>query len=130
MWEHLHSVWTGGRHHGSADPFCLPCVKHGNRFNINAPHHHRGFKHIHRDNIECIGEANKQLNVIALASEISRFEQRRKVMPRENYYRIIKGYEPVEPAAFFEKLFYILWSLICAFRVIAIRIRLRTTNEK
>ena len=68
--------------------------------------------------------------MIALASEISRFEQRRKVMPRENYLRIVKGYEPREPAAFFEKLFYILWLLICAFKVIAIRLKLRIKNDR
>ena len=51
-------------------------------------------------------------------------------MPRENYLRILKGYEPIEPAAFFEKLFYIFWSLIGAFKVVAIRLKLRATNRK
>ena len=46
-------------------------------------------------------------------------------MPKENYRRIVKGYEPKEPAAFFEKVFYLFWLLICAFKVIAIRIKSR-----
>ncbi len=51
-------------------------------------------------------------------------------MPRENYYRIVKGYEPKEPAGFFEKLFCIVWSLICASKVVVMRIKLRTAKEK
>ncbi len=51
-------------------------------------------------------------------------------MPRENYYRIVKGYEPKEPVGFFEKLFYIIWSLVCASRVVAMRIKLMTAKEK
>ena len=51
-------------------------------------------------------------------------------MPRENYYRIVKGYEPKEPAGFFEKMFYIIWLLVCAFRVVALRIKLRIAKEK
>jgi hypothetical protein len=51
-------------------------------------------------------------------------------MPRENYYRIIKGYETKEPAGFFEKLFYIIWSPVCASKVVAMRIKLRTAKDK
>ncbi len=51
-------------------------------------------------------------------------------MPRENYYRIVKGYKPKEPAGFFEKLFYIIWSLGYASRVIVMRIKLRISKEK
>ena len=45
-------------------------------------------------------------------------------MPRENYRRIVKGYEPIEPAGFFEKVFYVFWSLTYAFKVILLRIRM------
>ncbi len=51
-------------------------------------------------------------------------------MPRENYYRIVKGYEPKEPADFFEKLFFIIWSLVYASKVVVMRIKLRNTKEK
>ena len=50
-------------------------------------------------------------------------------MPKENYRRIIKGYEPREPATCFEKLFYIFWSVMCAFKVVSIRIKLRAMKE-
>jgi len=35
-------------------------------------------------------------------------------MSRENYRRIVRGYEPIEPAGFFEKVFYLLWLLVCS----------------
>ena len=50
-------------------------------------------------------------------------------MPKENYRRIIKGYQPREPATLFEKLFYIFWSVMCAFKVVLIRIYLRAAKE-
>ena len=49
-------------------------------------------------------------------------------MPGGNYRRIVKGYGPTEPAAFFEKVFYVFWSLVCAFKIIVLRIRLRSTT--
>ena len=52
------------------------------------------------------------------------------VMPRENYRRIVRGYEPIEPAAFFEKVFYLFWLLICAFKVIPIRVKSRKLGLK
>lgn len=51
-------------------------------------------------------------------------------MPRENYYRIVKGYEPIEPAAFFEKVFYLLWLPVYVVQVLLIRIKTRPTKEK
>ena len=55
-----------------------------------------------------------------------------KLMRGENYLRIVKGYEPIEPAGFFEKIFYVFWLLTCAFKVILLSIRLnraRRNNE-
>jgi len=46
-------------------------------------------------------------------------------MPGENYLRIARGYEPGEPASFFEKAFYIFWVMICAFKVVLMRIKVR-----
>ena len=40
-------------------------------------------------------------------------------MARENYSRIVRGYEPGEPAAFPEKVFYIGWAVIRALRILA-----------
>jgi len=50
-------------------------------------------------------------------------------MLRENYRRIVKGYEPEEPTTFLEKALYVFWSLICAFRVLVIRLKLRIKND-
>ena len=44
-------------------------------------------------------------------------------MPRENYRRIVKGYEPIEPAGFFEKVFYLLWLSGYVFQIILMRVR-------
>jgi len=63
--------------------------------------------------------------MITPAGEVENFRIKGNLMPKENYRRIVKGYEPREPASFLEKLFYMFWSLICALRVIAIRIKLR-----
>jgi hypothetical protein len=51
-------------------------------------------------------------------------------MSTKNYHRIAKGYEPIEPVAFFEKVFYVLWSVMCAFRILAMCIRLRVAKEQ
>ncbi len=54
-------------------------------------------------------------------------------MPGENYLRIVKGYEPIEPAGFFEKVFYILWVLVYALQILLIRIkpyRSKDSNNK
>ena len=40
-------------------------------------------------------------------------------MPRENYSRIVKVYEPREPVAFPEKVFYIWWAVMRALRILA-----------
>lgn len=40
-------------------------------------------------------------------------------MPGENYRRIVKGYEPIELPGFFEKVFYILWLVVCPVEVLA-----------
>lgn len=45
-------------------------------------------------------------------------------MSRENYLRIVKGYEPIEPADFFEKVFYLLMLPVYVFQIILMRIRL------
>ena len=50
-------------------------------------------------------------------------EQRRKPMPRENYRRIVKGYEPIEPAGFFEKVFYLLWLPVCVFQILLVGVK-------
>ena len=39
-------------------------------------------------------------------------------MSSENYIRIIRGYEPIEPARFFEKVFYLLWLPVYAFQIL------------
>lgn len=44
-------------------------------------------------------------------------------MPRENYRRIVKGYNPIEPAGFFEKVFYLLWLPVYAVQILLIRIK-------
>ena len=44
-------------------------------------------------------------------------------MPRENYRRIVKGYEPMEPAGFFEKVFYLLCLPVYVFQIIRMRLR-------
>ena len=49
-------------------------------------------------------------------------------MPRENYRRIVKGYGPIEPAGFFEKVFYLLWLPVCVFQIILICVRLYRTK--
>ena len=53
-------------------------------------------------------------------------------MPRENYRRIVKGYKPIEPSAFFEKVFLVFWSIVCSFKILLIRIRRgrRTVNRR
>ena len=52
-------------------------------------------------------------------------------MPKENYLRIVKGYEPIEPADFFEKVFYLLWLPVYVFQVILICVRpYRTKGDK
>ena len=51
-------------------------------------------------------------------------------MPRENYRRIIKGYEPIDPAGFFEKVFYFLWLLVYVLQIIRLRTRLYLTKDK
>ena len=51
-------------------------------------------------------------------------------MPRENYRRIIKGYEPIEPASFFEKVFYLLWLPVYVLQIIGLRIKLYLTRDE
>lgn len=51
-------------------------------------------------------------------------------MPRENYARIVKGYQPKEPAGFFEKVFYLLWLPVCIFQIMLVRIRLNRIKDK
>ena len=51
-------------------------------------------------------------------------------MPRDNYRRIVKGWEPKEPAGFFEKVFYLLWLPVYVFQVIRIRVRLYRTKDE
>jgi hypothetical protein len=51
-------------------------------------------------------------------------------MSTKNYNRIAKGYEPIEPVAFFEKVFYVLWSVIYAFKILAMGIERRLTKGK
>ncbi len=51
-------------------------------------------------------------------------------MARENYLRIVKGYEPGEPASFLEKAFYIFRVMICVFKVILMRIKVRMAKEE
>ena len=50
-------------------------------------------------------------------------------MPKENYLRIIKGYDPIEPAGFFEKVFYLLWLPVSVFRILLIRIKPYHTKD-
>ena len=57
-------------------------------------------------------------------------ESRRDPMPRENYRRIIKGYEPIEPAGFFEKVFYLLWLPVYVLQIIWLRTRLYLTKDE
>ena len=45
-------------------------------------------------------------------------------MPSKNYVRIVKGYEPVEPAGFFEKVFYLLWLPVCVLQIVLMRVRM------
>jgi hypothetical protein len=51
-------------------------------------------------------------------------------VPRENYARIVKGYQPKEPAGFFEKVFYLLWLPVCIFQIMLVRVRLNRTKCK
>ena len=52
-------------------------------------------------------------------------------MPKENYLRIVRGYDPIEPAGFFEKVFYLLWLPVCLFQILLIRIKpYRTKDNK
>ena len=51
-------------------------------------------------------------------------------MSRDNYRRIVKGYEPKEPAGFFEKVFYLLWLPVYVFQVIRLRVRLYRTKDE
>jgi len=53
------------------------------------------------------------------------FQDKLKKMPRENYRRILKGYEPKEPTMIGEELFYILWCLVCGLKILSMRIRRR-----
>lgn len=50
-------------------------------------------------------------------------------MPKENYLRIVKGYDPIGLAGFFEKVFYLLWSPVCLFQILLIRIKLIRTKD-
>ena len=50
-------------------------------------------------------------------------------MLRENYSRIIRGYEPREPAAFPEKVFYICWALMRALRILAMGAKRRALRK-
>ncbi len=50
-------------------------------------------------------------------------------MPRGNYYRITKGYAPIEPTSFLERVFYVLWLLMQAFMVLLFRVRMRITKR-
>ena len=50
-------------------------------------------------------------------------------MSKENYRRIVKGYEPIEPAGFLEKVFYLLWLPVYVFQIIKLRIRLYQTKS-
>jgi len=50
-------------------------------------------------------------------------------MPRENYSRILRGYEPREPAAFPEKVFYICWAIMRALRILAIGAKRRAFKK-
>ena len=40
---------------------------------------------------------------------------------KENYIRMMKGYNPREPTTIFEKIFYILWCVLCGIHIIANR---------
>jgi len=49
-------------------------------------------------------------------------KRNRNKMPQENYRRIMKGYEPHEPTTIGEQLFYILWCIFCALKILGRRI--------
>ena len=51
-------------------------------------------------------------------------------MSRENYRRIVRGYEPIEPAGFLEKVFYLLWLPVYVFQIMKLRVRLARTRGK
>lgn len=45
-------------------------------------------------------------------------------MPSENYLRIVRGYDPIEPAGFFGKVFYLLWLPVYVLQIILMRVRM------
>ena len=44
-------------------------------------------------------------------------------MPRGNYRRIVKGYQPKEPVGFFEKAFYLLWLPVYVLQILLMGVR-------
>lgn len=52
-------------------------------------------------------------------------------MPRENYCRITRGYEPIELAGFCEKVLYLLLVPVYVFQILLMRIKpYRTKDDK
>ncbi|NAT10306.1 hypothetical protein C4E22_01930 [ANME-1 cluster archaeon AG-394-G06] len=49
-------------------------------------------------------------------------QEESKKMPMVNYRRIRKGYDPKEPTTVGEQLFYILWCILCALKILGRRI--------
>jgi len=50
-------------------------------------------------------------------------------MPRDNYRRIMKGYELHEPTTIGEHLFYIIWCFLCGLRILGMRIWRRISGK-
>jgi len=73
-----------------------------------------------------LGEYNEECGVLNEEYYISRGV---KKMPKDNYRRILKGYEPVEPSTILEKFFYVLWCFLCGLKILSMRIRRRISGK-
>ena len=53
----------------------------------------------------------------------------REKMSGENYWRIRNGYEPHEPTAIGEQIFYIVWCFLCGLKIVGWRIWMWITRK-
>ena len=73
--------------------------------------------------------ARKSLNELLLNHPRVRTKFKAEAMPRENYGRILRYYEPREPAALPEKAFYVCWAVMCVVRILVTGAKIRAVRK-
>jgi len=64
----------------------------------------------------------KDVQIADAKRQCKKRNRNRNKMPRENYRRIRRGYDPHEPTTIGEQLFYILWCFLGALKILGRRI--------